>query len=87
MKKIGLICLALVMALGGLGVGYAMWSDTLTITGNVNTGEVVVEFTSQYDNDDSHQLDPKEAGSWSGFLAASPVWAGHLLLWWLLLLL
>ena len=40
MKKIGLLCLALVLALGTLGVGYAMWSDTITITGTVNTGSV-----------------------------------------------
>ena len=38
MKKIGLICLALVLALGTLGVGYAMWSDQVTIEGTVDTG-------------------------------------------------
>ncbi len=40
MKKVGLILLALVLALGVLGVGYAMWSDTLLINGTVNTGTV-----------------------------------------------
>jgi predicted ribosomally synthesized peptide with SipW-like signal peptide len=40
MKKIGLIALTLVIALGALGVGYAAWTDTVTITGNVNTGTV-----------------------------------------------
>lgn len=40
MKKVGLILLALVLALGVLGVGYAMWSDTLLISGTVNTGTV-----------------------------------------------
>ena len=43
MKKIGLICLALVLALGALGVGYAAWTDTIYIDGTVNTGEVLVE--------------------------------------------
>jgi predicted ribosomally synthesized peptide with SipW-like signal peptide len=45
MKKLGLFSLALVLALGGLGVGYAMWSDTVTISGNVTTGtlDLVVE--------------------------------------------
>jgi len=45
MKKIGLLALALVLALGALGVGYAAWTDTVTITGNVTTGtvDVVVE--------------------------------------------
>jgi predicted ribosomally synthesized peptide with SipW-like signal peptide len=45
MKKIGLISLALVIALGGLGIGYAKWSDTVTINGSVKTGslDLVVE--------------------------------------------
>jgi predicted ribosomally synthesized peptide with SipW-like signal peptide len=38
MKKIILISLALVLAMGSLGVGYAMWSDTVTIGGPVQTG-------------------------------------------------
>jgi predicted ribosomally synthesized peptide with SipW-like signal peptide len=38
MKKIVLIGLAVIMALGSLGVGYAMWSDTVTIDGTVETG-------------------------------------------------
>lgn len=46
MKKIGLICLALVLALGGLGVGFAMWSETLTITGTVDTGDLDADFQS-----------------------------------------
>jgi len=40
MKKIGLLCLALVLALGALGVGYASWTDQITINGSVSTGEV-----------------------------------------------
>ncbi|MCD6391565.1 MAG: hypothetical protein J7L92_06220, partial [Dehalococcoidia bacterium] len=40
MKKIGLLSLALVLALGTLGVGFAMWQDTVTIEGTVNTGSV-----------------------------------------------
>lgn len=38
MKKIGLICLALVMSLGVFGVAYASWNDTITINGSVETG-------------------------------------------------
>lgn len=45
MKKIGLICMALVLALGALGVGFAMWSDTITIDGTVNTGNVDIVVT------------------------------------------
>ena len=40
MKKIVLLCLAVVVALGGMGVGYALWSDSLYLEGTINTGEV-----------------------------------------------
>ncbi len=43
MKKIGILALALVMALGSLGIGYAAWTDTLTIDGTINTGTVDLE--------------------------------------------
>jgi len=49
MKKLGLICLTLVLALGALGIGYAAWTDTITISGTVNTGSVdlkIVELSS-----------------------------------------
>jgi len=42
---IGTIFMILVIALAILGVGYALWSETLTISGTVNTGEVDVEFS------------------------------------------
>lgn len=44
MKKIGLICLALILALGSLGAAFAMWTDTITISGPVTTGEVCYGF-------------------------------------------
>jgi hypothetical protein len=43
MRKFGLISLALVLALGALGVGYAMWTDTVDIEGEIITGSVDVE--------------------------------------------
>ena len=46
MKKIVLICLALVLALGALGVGYARWADNLYLDGAVTMGEVDWEFES-----------------------------------------
>jgi hypothetical protein len=45
MKKIGLLCLALVLALGTLGIGYAAWIDTIHIEGTVTTGSLCWEFT------------------------------------------
>lgn len=44
MKKTGLICLALVLALGSLGVGYALWSDTAFLDVSVQTGNVEWEY-------------------------------------------
>jgi hypothetical protein len=46
MKKIGLLCLALVLALGTLGIGYAHWTDTIYINGQVTTGELCWKFAS-----------------------------------------
>lgn len=40
LKKIGLLALALVLALGSLGVAYAAWTDEVYIQGTVNTGTV-----------------------------------------------
>jgi len=53
MKRIGLLCLALVLALGALGVGFAMWFDTVTVTGTVNTGDVAWEVEGPLTNSDS----------------------------------
>jgi hypothetical protein len=44
MKKIGLLCLALVLALGTLGIGYATWSANVTIQQEVYSGELCAEF-------------------------------------------
>jgi len=51
MKKIGLLSLALVLALGTLGIAYAAWTDTITIEGTVNTGTLNIDpvaFSSTY---------------------------------------
>ena len=46
MRRIGLLCLALVVSLGGLGIGWAHWTDTITIEGQVCTGTVCFSFES-----------------------------------------
>jgi hypothetical protein len=51
MKKMGLIGLALVLALGALGVGYALWSQQLTITGSTTTGSLSAGFGEIQYND------------------------------------
>ena len=43
---IGTLIMVLIVALALLSVGYALWSETLTITGTVYTGEVDVEFST-----------------------------------------
>jgi len=44
-RKLGFLCLALVLAMGTLGVGYALWYEDLYIEGTVNTGTVDVEWS------------------------------------------
>jgi hypothetical protein len=44
MRKIGLFIIAIVLALGALGVGYAEWSQAMTITGTVETGWLGASF-------------------------------------------
>ena len=75
MKKIGLICLAVVLGLGAMGGALAYWNETLTVSGSVATGELDVQFSEQWSNDDGTQLDPKVMGSWN-FLAIPPEWTG-----------
>jgi len=72
MKKIGLLCLALVLALGALGVGYALWWDEVTIEGTVQTGTVSIEIVDQKSNDPAGSMDPADGhqplgdGYWGG---------------------
>ena len=54
-KKIALISLVLVLALGALGVGYAHWSDQLYINGDISAGSVTLAWTDEdvwADNED-----------------------------------
>ncbi len=50
-KKIGLVCLALVLALGTLGVGYALWWDVLSVSGNVHTGDLEARWSVESTGD------------------------------------
>ena len=38
--KLGAMFLISVLALAGIGMGYAAWTDTITIDGTINTGNV-----------------------------------------------
>ena len=70
MKKIGLLCLALVLALGALGVGYASWTDTIFVTGTVNTGTVSLGFSKILESE-VDEFEDKEVGSISGQLTGA----------------
>lgn len=45
---LGLLAILLIVLLAGVGVAYGLWSETLTINGTVNTGEVDVGFSGPY---------------------------------------
>lgn len=62
MKKIGLICLVMVLAMGLLGAAYATWSQTLTITEEVNTGEFCVGIRDVGTNDGGPALGEEYLG-------------------------
>ena len=42
--KLGAMFLISILALAGVGMGYAAWTDTITITGQINTGSVEWKF-------------------------------------------
>ncbi len=43
-KRLGLLTLSLVLALGSLGVAYAAWTDEVTVEGSVTTGSLCWRF-------------------------------------------
>ena len=79
MKKIGLLCLALVLALGTLGVGYAMWTDTVLIDGEVSTGNLILGVVDISTNDtgadpqcgDGNNLEGKDVASFTSVNGAT----------------
>jgi len=76
MKKVALTMLTLVLALAVAGIGYAKWSDTLTVSGAVTTGKLEIKFDSKYRNDLG--LDPCEAGTWTiPQQGGEPTWVGQ----------
>ncbi|MDV2990052.1 MAG: hypothetical protein P3T54_07890 [Dehalogenimonas sp.] len=58
MKKLGMICLTSILVLGGLGVGYAAWTDEIYVGGTVQTGELSWQFTGCNLLDDSEPVNP-----------------------------
>ena len=83
MKKLMILALVLVLCLGAIGVGYAKWTDDITITGKLKTGSVDLKVMSYsgtwcYKNLCTHDLEcyPKPqddpnllyvAGAWAEY--------------------
>lgn len=44
MKRVGVLCLVLTLCLATVGASYASWGKTLTMDGEVDTGQLSVEF-------------------------------------------
>jgi hypothetical protein len=65
MKKIGLLMLVMVIALGALGIGYASWTDQINITGPVGTGSVCVKWYGINPHYDQCPHGPDVNGSWT----------------------
>src|SRR3972149_5965627 len=51
MKKLGVLSVVLVLCLAALAAGYAKWSDSVSISGTVNTGKVCVGIRDLETND------------------------------------
>jgi hypothetical protein len=64
MKKLGIICLVLVIALGTVGVAFG-WNQSLAITGKVSTGTWVARFNQSQSNDTGTLDDPSNQGGWT----------------------
>ena len=58
MRKIGLLSIALIIAMGCSGFGYASWNDTLQATGTVEVDDCWVEYTSAESDDPGETPDP-----------------------------
>ena len=58
MRKIGLLSLALVLALGAIGVGYAAWTQTLYIEGTVETGTLCAQLGTVEIRDPHQPVNP-----------------------------
>jgi predicted ribosomally synthesized peptide with SipW-like signal peptide len=57
-KKVGLLFLVMVIALGGIGAAFAHWSSTVTITETITTGTVEIGIRDLGTDDAGSQNDP-----------------------------
>ncbi len=80
MKKLGFLVLTLIFGLSVMGLGYASWTDTLTIVGNIGTGiwSDGNDFSFDYiaTNDPIGSSDPYTSGSWTRQEDGDIEWSG-----------
>ncbi len=63
--KVGLLCLALLLGMGSLTVGFPAWTDSLTISGTVTTGEwETCETGYAWGGDDAHCFSEYGLNNW-----------------------
>jgi len=78
--KAGILCLSVIIALGVLNVGYAMWSESLTIDGSISTGEWFHEEDSTHGfwkNFNSHRsYTEEEIEAWLVIIDDNSLWLG-----------
>ena len=68
MKKISLIMITFILALGLTGAGYAMWSDSIDIDAGLTIGNVEAVFWQAVTNDPSAEgADPRVKGEWTAW--------------------
>lgn len=79
MKKLGLICVTLVVALGLMGVGYGAWGETLSVNGKVSTGTWSLgKISDSWSNDAGTLNDPLPTGNWAwSGTPLTPSWTGR----------
>ena len=76
--RLGFICLALLICLAGTGVGYAHWSETLTIESTINTGEWdcggTIGFWKNWDSHNTYT--ENEIEGWLQIIDGNSTWLG-----------
>jgi len=50
--KVGTIFVLCMLAFAGIGIGYAYWVETLTVSASVGTGNLDAQFTNAFTDDD-----------------------------------
>jgi len=58
LKKLGLLCMGLILSLALCGAGFAYFSDTVTIEGTITSGTLDVTFANVGSNDPAGTNDP-----------------------------